>query len=205
MAWSTAKPSLPSSGLPSVELGAAQARDAGRWHPLKTVMRYLAGHQVGLVQRRAGDQHVGVFGTGIAQHRRLDAVAHHTTQVHAVLQRGQALRVGVDDGDVVLLRHQALGDALAHTAGAEDQDLHGAGLWAGGSGGYSRASTSCASASSRGCKAVASSRWSSRSRHSSASSARRGCRACATTPRQCGGASPAAQSPRPRPKCATAR
>ena len=32
--------------------------------------------------------------------------------------------VGVDHRDVVLLGHQALGDALAHPAGAQDDDVH---------------------------------------------------------------------------------
>jgi len=68
-------------------------------------VRHLAHHQVGVVVGGAGDQHVRVLGTGIAQHRRLNAIAHHAPQIQAVFEQAQALRIGVDDGDVVLLGH----------------------------------------------------------------------------------------------------
>jgi hypothetical protein len=88
-------------------------------------VRDLAGDQVGLVERRAGDEEVGVGDAGVAQHRGLQAVAHHAAQVEPVLQRGQPRGVGVDHGDVVALGDEALGDALADAAGAEDDDVHG--------------------------------------------------------------------------------
>ena len=106
------------------ELGAAHARDGGRH--VEAQLGHLAGHQVGLVQRRAGDQQVGVLDAGFLEHAGLHAVAGHGAQVQPLLQLGQTGDVGVDDGDVVLLGHQALGHALAHAARAQDQDLHGA-------------------------------------------------------------------------------
>ena len=86
--WSTAKPLLPISGLPSANSGLRTRAMRGRH--VEQVVRDLAGHEVGLVQRRAGDQHVGVLGAGLAQHRGLDAVADHAAQVEPVLQRAQA-------------------------------------------------------------------------------------------------------------------
>ena len=119
---STAKPSLPSSGLPSWNSG-ERTRAMRRRH-VEHVVRDLAGHEVGLVQRARR--------RSACRRRRapasrstdgLDAVADHAAQVEAVLQLAQALRVGVDDGDVVALGDQALGDAFADAAGAEDEDV----------------------------------------------------------------------------------
>jgi len=104
--------------------------ELGRAHPgnggghIEHVVRHLAHHQVGLVGRGTGDQHVGVLGAGLAQHRGLDAIAHHAAQVQPFFQRAQARRVLVDDGDVVLLRHQALGHAFADAPGAQNDDVH---------------------------------------------------------------------------------
>jgi hypothetical protein len=108
-----------------VELGRTQACDGGGH--VEYIVGDLANHQVGLVGRRAGDHHVGIFGPGFAQHRRLNAVAHHATQVQALFKQPQSCRVLVDDGDVVLLGNQAFSDAFAHTASAQDDDVHGAG------------------------------------------------------------------------------
>jgi len=55
------------------ELGRAQPRDRGR--DVEQVVRQLAGDEVGFVEWRAGDQHVGVVRSGGAEHRRMDAVA----------------------------------------------------------------------------------------------------------------------------------
>ena len=71
-------------------------------------------------------QHVGVLGTGFAQHRGLNAIAHHTAQIQALFEQPEACWVLVDDGDVVLLGNQAFSDAFAHTAGAQNDDVHGA-------------------------------------------------------------------------------
>jgi hypothetical protein len=113
---------LASSSPPFGELGRAQPRNGGG--DAEHVVRDLAGHQVGFVQRSAGDEHVGVLGARAAQHRRLNAVAGHAAQVEPVFQLAQAVGVGVDHGDVVLLGHQAFGHAFAHAAGAQDDDSH---------------------------------------------------------------------------------
>jgi hypothetical protein len=87
--WSTAKPSRPRIERAVLELRRADARDA--WSAHETVMRHLAGDQVGLVQRRAGDEQVGILDAGVLQHRGLDAVADHAAQVEPLLQLAQAL------------------------------------------------------------------------------------------------------------------
>ena len=115
---------LAQQGIPLLELRAAQPGD-GRGD-LEHVVGDLAGHEVGLVQRRAGDQHVGVLAAGAAQDFGMDAVARHPAQVQALLQLAQALRVGVDHCDVVAFRDQALGNAFADPAGSEDDDSHAA-------------------------------------------------------------------------------
>ena len=105
-----------------IELGRAQTGNGGG--NIENVVGDLADHQIRLVGRRAGNDHVGVFGPSLAQHRRLDAIANHAAQVQTLFQQPQASRVLVDDGDVVLLGHQAFSDAFAHAASAEDDDVH---------------------------------------------------------------------------------
>jgi Zn-dependent alcohol dehydrogenase len=65
-----------------LELGAAHAGDGGGH--AEHILGHLAGHQVGFVLRRAGDQHVGILDTGFHQHAGLDGVADHTAQVQPV-------------------------------------------------------------------------------------------------------------------------
>ena len=87
---------------------------------------HLAEDQIGLVVRGAANHHVGILRASLAQHRRLDAVAHHAAQIKALAQLAQSGGVGVDHGDVVLLQRQAFGDAFTDTARAENNDVHGA-------------------------------------------------------------------------------
>ncbi len=104
------------------EARGAHARDA-RGH-VEEQLGDLAADQVGFIERGAGDEQVGIRGSGLGQHFRIDAAADDTAQVETRLQVAQAPGVGVDDGDVVLLGHQAVGHALAHAARAQDDDLH---------------------------------------------------------------------------------
>ncbi len=87
-------------------------------------MRHFARGQVGLVQRGAGDKQVGVFGARAAQHRGLDAIARHATQVQPVFEVAQQLGVRVDQGDVVLLGNQAFGHTFANAPGSQNDDAH---------------------------------------------------------------------------------
>jgi hypothetical protein len=77
---------LPSS-IAFQKLGRAHPRNGGG--DVEHVMRDLAGGQVGLVQRGAGDEHVGIVGSGTAQHGGLDTVARHATQIQPVFQQAQ--------------------------------------------------------------------------------------------------------------------
>ena len=99
----------------------AHARDARR--DAEHLVGDLAADQVGLVLGGAGDQHVAIARTGLGQHVGLDAAAHHAAQFEAFFELAQPPRVGVDDRDVVALRHQCAGHALADPAGAEDDDF----------------------------------------------------------------------------------
>ena len=99
----------------------ANARNARR--NAEHLVGDLAADQVGLVLCSAGNQHVGIARTGFGQHVGLDAAAHHAAQFDAFLEFAQARRVGVDDGDVVSLRHERAGHALADSACAEDDDF----------------------------------------------------------------------------------
>ena len=94
---------------------------------LKTRVGHLRGDEVRLVARGHREEHVGVGRARLGQDLGLGGVAHDRAQVELVLQVLQALRARVDDGDVVLLRDQALGHAGADLAGAEDEDLQGGG------------------------------------------------------------------------------
>jgi hypothetical protein len=109
--------------LAVAKLRRAQPRDgAGN---AEHAVRHLAGHQVGGIVAGGGDEQVAVVGARAAQHRGQRAVAGHTAQLQALFQLAQVGWVGVDQGDVVGLGHQGLGHALAHAAGAENQDAHG--------------------------------------------------------------------------------
>ena len=95
------KTGLAQQGVALVEFGRTQAGDGGGH--VEDIVGDLADHQIRLVGRRAGNQHVGVLGSGFAQHRGLDAVAHDTAQVQALFKQPKACRILVNDGDVVLL------------------------------------------------------------------------------------------------------
>jgi hypothetical protein len=104
-----------------LEVGGPDPRDASRH--VEDLGREVAGDEVGLVALGRGDHHVGVIGAGRAQRRRLRGVAHHRAQVEPVLQLGQALRIGIDDGDVVLFGDEALRHRCADPPGAQNDDL----------------------------------------------------------------------------------
>ena len=84
----------------------------------------LAGDHVGLVAVGDGDQHVGILGAGFAQHPGMGAVAIHHPQVEFVLQFAQALAIGVDDGDVVVLAGEILSQGATHLTCAQNDDFH---------------------------------------------------------------------------------
>ena len=112
----------PHQGLVDVKPGGAHPRHAGG--NAKHHVRNLAAHQIGLILRGTGNQQIGVGSPCLRQHLHIDAVAHHAAQVKALLQLRQALRIGVDDRDVIALRDQALRHAVAHTARTQNNDLH---------------------------------------------------------------------------------
>ena len=85
---------------------------------------HLTGDHVHLVGVGDRDQHVCVFGAGILEHRRIAAHAAHGTDIQAIAQFAQPFRIGIDDGDVVALVGQVLGQGAAHLAGTENNDLH---------------------------------------------------------------------------------
>ena len=84
----------------------------------------LAGDHVGLVAVGHSHQHVGIVGTGLAQHRRKRRAALHRTNVQAVAQVAQALGIGVDHGDVVGFAGQMFGQRATHLPCSKDDDFH---------------------------------------------------------------------------------
>ncbi|MCY1542526.1 hypothetical protein D9M68_782770 [compost metagenome] len=104
------------------ELGRADAGDAAG--DIEQLAGDLAGHHIGGIGGRTGDQQIGVGGAGSLQHRHLRAVAMDDTQVEVFLQVLKLDRVRIDDRDVVLFRHQVLRHAGAYAPSAHDQDLH---------------------------------------------------------------------------------
>ena len=85
---------------------------------------HLTGDHVHLVRVGYGDQHVGVFGAGLFQYRRVAAHAAHGADVEPVAELTQTLRIGVDDGDVVALVGQVFRQGTPHLTGTENNDLH---------------------------------------------------------------------------------
>ena len=87
-------------------------------------MCHLAGDHVDFVAIGDGHQQVGIFGTGLAQHRWKGGMAGHRTDVQTLAQLAQALVIGIHHGDVVGLAGQLLGEIAADLASAEDKDVH---------------------------------------------------------------------------------
>jgi len=87
-------------------------------------MRQLAGDKIRLVALRHRDQQVGIFGTGVAQHRGRRRVADHRAQVETILQLGETLAVVIDYRNVVLFRNQTFGNAGTDLARAKNDDFH---------------------------------------------------------------------------------
>ena len=102
----------------------AQARDAGR-RSLNSALGDLAGDQVDFVAGGDRDQQAGVLGAGLRQHAGQRGVADHGADVELLGQLAQALVVGVDHGDVVVLGGQRCRHRGADLPRAENQDLHG--------------------------------------------------------------------------------
>ncbi|RMS03035.1 hypothetical protein ALP75_204168 [Pseudomonas syringae pv. actinidiae] len=96
-------------------------RDLGR--RVKQRVGNLAGDHVGFIAAGHGDQHVGVVGTRLAQHRRIRAFALYGADVQAITQIAQPVAVGVDHGNVVGFARQMLGQCAAHLTGAQNDDF----------------------------------------------------------------------------------
>ena len=76
----------------------------------------LAGDHVGLVAVGNGENQVGVLGAGLLQHVGMRRMPEYGTDVQMILQSSELLGVAIDDGDVVRLAGQDLGDRYAHLA-----------------------------------------------------------------------------------------
>jgi hypothetical protein len=106
------------------ELGARE--DAARAHArdprghVEQHLAHLARRQVGLVGLRDRDQEVGVLDAGLDQRARMRREADDRAQVEPVLEVLESPRIDVDDGDVVLLGDEALGERRADLARAHD-------------------------------------------------------------------------------------
>ncbi len=86
---------------------------------------HLTGQHVDLVGAGHRHQHVGILHAGADEYVRVATHAPHGADVQAVLEVRQAVDVDVDDGDIVGLAGQVLGQGAAHLAGADNDNLHG--------------------------------------------------------------------------------
>jgi hypothetical protein len=100
----------------------AQPRHAGGAGEL--ALGDLAGDQVDLVAGGHGHEQARFVRARLRQHARMRGVADDRADVELLGQLAQALVVGVDHGDVVVLGGERRGDRGADLARAEDQDLH---------------------------------------------------------------------------------
>ena len=89
----------------------------------------LACHQIGFIALRHRQQHIGIFDTGLAQHRGMRAKAMHGAQIEAILQILQLGRIDIHDGNIVGLPYQIFCYGCAHLAGAKNHDFHGWNTW----------------------------------------------------------------------------
>jgi len=102
--------------------GFAHSGDFGRG--VEQGIGHLAGDHVDLVAVGDRYQHVGIVGTGLAQHGGEGAATDNGADIQAVAQVAQALGIGIDHGDVVGFPGQVFGERAADLAGTEDDDLH---------------------------------------------------------------------------------
>ena len=86
--------------------------------------RERARDEVRLVARRAGEHEVGVAHARVGQSAPAGAVRLQRRDVEALADRGEAGRIEVENGHVVLAV-ESLHDRRSHLAGADDEDLHG--------------------------------------------------------------------------------
>lgn len=84
----------------------------------------LAGDHVGFVGVGDGDQHVGVFCAGFAQHPRVGTMPLNHPQIEFILQLTQAAGIGIDDGDIVVFTHQVFRQRPANLTGTKNNYFH---------------------------------------------------------------------------------
>ena len=82
------------------------------------------GDEIGLVARRAGEHEVGVAHAGVREGAPAGAVRLESGNVEALADRGEAGRVEVENGHVVLAV-ECRDDRRPYLACADDEDLHG--------------------------------------------------------------------------------
>ncbi|MNO76857.1 hypothetical protein D3C76_679430 [compost metagenome] len=85
---------------------------------------HLTGDHVGLVTVGDRHQHVRILGPRLAQHPGVGAVTVHHPQVELVLQLPQAVAVGVDYGDVVVLAGEVFRQGATHLTRTQNDDFH---------------------------------------------------------------------------------
>jgi hypothetical protein len=83
-----------------------------------------AREEIGFVALGDGDDHVRLGTAGTAQRGRMRGVAADDADIEALLQLVQRHTVAVDDGDVVGLDGEVLGQCRADLPGPEDHDFH---------------------------------------------------------------------------------
>ena len=76
-----------------------------------------------------GDEEVALAHRGLAQHGKGGRVALDRNDVGQAAHVGQQLLVGVDDGDVVAVSAQHLGQMAPHLAGSRNDDSHRFDFW----------------------------------------------------------------------------
>ena len=70
----------------------------------------LARHHIGFVALRHREQQIRVAQARLFQYRGVRGIAANRAHIELVLQRREAFRVGIDDGDVVGLRREIFRD-----------------------------------------------------------------------------------------------
>ena len=86
-------------------INGSDAGDAGR-RVVETGCQF-AGDQIDLIALRDGQQHVGIGDASLLKRGRVRGIAGQGAQIQPVLQLAQLVAVGIDDGNVVCLAHQA--------------------------------------------------------------------------------------------------
>lgn len=85
---------------------------------------YLTGNHIGFIGVGDRHQHISILRPSITQNPRMGSVPLDRAQIKLVLQLAQLVRIGIDDGDVIILTDQVFRQRSADLPRTKDDNFH---------------------------------------------------------------------------------